>query len=341
MRTMTITIDLRDLFGPIDTSGDKTVDLSTLASSVSLVAVDDILTIVDVNAIPPRTELIVGTIVGPPDDGDSLEIARNFLEILTTKAGVTDETGAADYDAAVGIEAGPDSFIITITGDFTGLEPDELCYDLDDGSSGSTLDCDTGEIFTVVDNTATLTVAGDDLSNHAVVWGKVSGVVLSSPRVFGVSVDVDAAAGSSQDRTISGNNSEWWQWGLNGAVLTAVYGSFFPGNETKFRFAGIASDPFLCFPEVTPDQTSVVLTIANSGDFGASGEFTVPANGNAHVELSATAGAGAIGPMTTLVSGTQPVRVSVVFTCLTNPANVFGQTLIASPAGVVTVVPME
>ena len=108
----------------------------------------------------------------------------------------------------------------------------------------------------------------------------------------------------------------------------------------KFRFAGIAPDPFLCFPEVVLDQTTAVITVSSTGDFGGSGEFTVPANGNVHVELNSTPGAGAIGPMTTFVSGTQPVRGRVVFTCLTNPANVFGQTLIASPVGVVTIVPM-
>ena len=142
--TMTITIDLRDLFGPIDTAGDKTVDLATLASSVSLVATTDILTIVDVNSDPPRTEYTVGTIVGPPDDGDSLEIARTFLEIVTIDPGVVDPDGLVDYNADTGFASGPDSFIITITGDFTGLEPDEFCYDLDDNSTGATVGCDAG-----------------------------------------------------------------------------------------------------------------------------------------------------------------------------------------------------
>ena len=334
---MTITVDLRDLAGPIDTSGDKTVDIATLAAATSLTATTDVPTIVNVNAVPPRTEYNELAPIAVPDTSDGIFVARALLTINTTTAGVVDPGGAVDYDGATA----PDSFTITITGDFTGLETDEFCYDLNDTSTGTTVGCDAGEIFTIDSGVATLTVAGDDLSAHVVVFGKVPTAVLSAPRTFGVSVDIDAAAGSTQDRTLSGGDVAWWQWGLNGAVLNSGYGSYFPGNETKYRFSNKSSDDFLCFPEVTPDQPSVVIDLTTgTADFGPSGEFNVPANSNVHVELSAPAGAGAIGPMTTLVSGTQPVRVRVVFTCLTHSNNVEGQTLIASPVGVVTIAAM-
>ena len=173
-------------------------------------------------------------------------------------------------------------------------------------------------------------------SESAFIDWATAGVILNAPRSFSVSASIVPAA-SSQARALALGNSTWWNWSLNGAVLTSTYIAFIAGNETKFRCTNSSSKDFLIFPDVVIDQGTFTLT--TTGDFGANGEFTVPANSNVHVELSnpPAAGTGAIGPLVTLLTGQQPVRGRAIFTALTAPANVTCTTLIASPSGVISV----
>lgn len=333
---MQLTVDIRDTVGPIDTAGDKTRDLAALKGAASLKAADaaesdDLFTVVDVNSNPPRTEF-----VEQEDTRD--EIARVPIKISNTSSTVFAADGTTPYE----LEAA-DRITLTVTGDFSGLDADNFCLDLDDLSQGDIIECDTTEKFTIVGDTATLTLDGDISSmglQRNIVFAKEPGVVLSAPRTFGISATIAPQSGVSQNRSLIRGNSDFWQWGLNGEVLTSNYIAFIGGNETKFRFTSTTSKDFLCFPEVTLDQGT--FDLSTTGDFGSSGEFVVPANGNIHVELSnpAAAGTGAIGPLVTLTSGQQPVRGRAIFTCLTAPANVTGVILIASPVGVISVVQM-
>ena len=191
--TVTITISLFDLFGPLDTSGDKTVDLAELDETVTLTATDDTETVVDVNAVPPRTLFLAGGASGGDDDTDDTAIAS--ISISITGAPVAAD-GATPYTLVTG-----DQLTIVVTGDFTGLEPDSFCLDLD--GSG---DCDTGEDFTIVAGVATITIDGDDagLPGIDIIFVKESGTVLSAPRTFGIAVAIAPAIGTGQNRTIAG-----------------------------------------------------------------------------------------------------------------------------------------
>jgi hypothetical protein len=339
-----MTVDLRDVNGAIDLGGKKSQDMAVLKGAAVLSAEDGSLaggtegddnnTVVDVNVLPPRTEF------APDGVDDVANIARATILITNTTGGVLTANAAGDH--VLGIA---DQITLRIEGDFTGLDADNFCFDLDRGSSATNADCDTtapaNEKFTIVDGVATLTFTANLLDNnsHKLVFQKEAGVVLNAPRSFSVSASITPVA-SSQARGLSQSNSTWWNWSLNGAVLTSTYIAFIAGNETKFRCTNSSSKDFLIFPEVVLDQGTFTLT--TTGDFGANGEFTVPANGNVHVELSnpAAAGTGAIGPLVTLNTGQQPVRGRAIFTALTTPANVSCTTLIASPVGVVSVAQM-
>jgi hypothetical protein len=293
----------------------------------SMTATTDTGTTVDhVGVSPPRTAFVV-------QNDDTATTAKAALLMAKTAAGVWNAAHTADYSLAA-----TDLVTITITGDFTGLS--RLGYDLDNsGGITTTAGTDVNEVFTVSGSSATLTVNGDRLGNAGakVFWIKTSSSVLTSPRTFGVSATIAPAAGAGTNKALAGSNAAWWQWQSNGAVLLCNYVTFSPGNENKFRFTNSSNADITVLPTLVLDQgTFTGNTIYNSG-------FVIPAGGSVHVEASGTpaAGTGAIGPMVTITSGTQPLRGKCTFTVLSATANVSGWLLVASPTGVISLIPMQ
>jgi hypothetical protein len=331
---ITVTLDTRDLFGPLDTSGVLTGPIAVVAMAAGMTALADTGTTVDhLGVVPPRTAFVI-------QNDDTALVAKAPVTLWGQTALVRNETGIADYSPSV-----DDRITITITGDFTGLS--QLALDLDnDGIINTTSGASTIEVFTVASSntSATLTIAGSRLTglfspgvSRTVWWTKVPSAVLTSPRTFGISATISPTSGLASGRNLPSGNSNWWNWQSNGTVLVAPYVTFSPGNESKFRITNASPVDVVVLPVVVLDQgTFTPSAIYTNG-------FTVPAGGSIHVELSGTpaAGTGAIGPLVTLSSGTQPVRAKATFTVLSATANVAGIVLIASPTGVVTAVPMQ
>lgn len=340
-----VTISLRDLFFQtgVDLNGIKTRQVATLQPVTSITATTDTATVIDALTAPATTGFVgtnLGTIGVPPLNADDFSIeARASVTLNTTVPGVFAADGLADY------VLGADGLItITVTGDFTGLMANGFCYDIDDNGI-----CVGPEVFTVVGNTATLTLPGNfPFMNipHSIVFVR-DGVTQLATRTFAITAKLDMTpfsptAGGQDRNPISGANANWWTWSINGTTMRAVYVTFSPGNDTKFRFINNSSVPVTVKGTLVLDQGTVTM---NPAFQDANGNITlsIPANGSVQATLliNPAAGTGELGPLvSSLDTGVQPVRARANFLALTATNNVAGQVLIASPVGVITVVPL-
>jgi len=335
-----VTVDVRDVISALDTTLSVTVPpasysrvLATLGGAATLTATTQTRATIDATAATPLT-LFVAQTAGTADD-DTLTVAKAFVTTAaTTTAQVAANTGA--YSLAAN-----DLVTFTITGDFTGITAVGL--DLD-GSLAITpaagANTTTAETFTINAglSAATLTVDGNRLgalggTARAVWFTKAAGVTLN-PRVFTIAATVNptlASGRSSQNRSIGTGAADWFQWVQNGTTMVAPYLSFTPGNGVKFRFVNSSNNAITILVSVVLDQGTFTQNVST---------FTVPATSSQQYTFSDTPAAGTneLGPIATLLTGTQPVRGKATFTALTASANVAGVELIYSPVGVVTLV---
>jgi len=330
--TSTLTVDLRDSFGVLDASSYQSGTFAAIVGAASFSGRtgpgggegNDVGTTVDVFAPTPRTRFVA--VAGD----DTTRDAFASLILNNQTANVLIPSGAGPY-----VLQPSDLVTLTLSGaDFSGIS--QIGIDLNaDGTYLSTTDTATNEVFTIGTNTATLTVTGDRIPagvEKKIRIRKISSAVMNAPRTFGLSGSISSLNG--QNRTLSTANANWWQWQMNGGILVAPYITLSPGNETKFRFTNSSDTAVTILAEVVLDQGTMTVNLT---------QFDIPARSSIHVELAGTpaAGTGAIGPMITLVSGTQPVRGKATFTILGAPANVKGVTLISSPIGVISVADMQ
>jgi len=333
-----MTAKVFDLIGTIDTLGVLTGPIARLDSATKVTpGLDpDIHTVVNYLATVPRTEFVKDTVAPGGTLKDTKTEARAYLLISNSDGPIGPTSGGATTPYVLGTG---DIVTVTVTGDFTGYS--QVGFDVN--GSG---DIGAGEVMTVsgtgTSATATLSFAGSSLSgSQAVFWTKVTGAVVY-PRIFGYSVAVSPLAGGTAGRTVK-SSTTWWQWGQNGSSLTAVYITLSPGNATKFRFYNTTSSSITVQVSVVLDQGTFALPAPGATGLNADGSFVVPALKALHVELSETpaAGTGAVGPLIQVLTGTQPIRGSAVFTILAPGGTLMGQTLVASPTGVITIERMQ
>jgi hypothetical protein len=337
--SMSITADLKDVIGPIDTVGDKDDLVATIAATTVLISDTDNETVINaVSVIPPRTEFVSAG--AGPDDNDTTTAAKVFITLSNQSAGVLSAAGVANF-----VLGATDVVTITITGDFTALDTDGLCFDLDGGDSCAGA---VNEIFTIDPaGFATLAIAGDDIPagidgveteiifNNTDDGNAPPGIVME-PRTFGISVDVNAGAGATQDRSnITSGNNAWWVWTQNGTTFKAPFFTLFPTVEGKFRFQNTSAEDVTVIVEIFMDDPAVTF-VQNLTS------FIIPANSAVLLESVQTAsGVGVVGPLISNLVGTQPIRGSAVFTALTSTNNVGARTLTPSALGVIISDPMD
>jgi len=335
----TIAVDLRDVIGAIDTNnnlptigGAYTRNLAVMGASATFTATSDNATVIDATVNPPLTNFVIAN-----DDTALAAVAT----VTTTKTVATtrDNTGTADYTLLAA-----DQVTFTITGDFTGIA--SVVFDLNNDCPASpaapTVGCmsntgattyATNETFTIGSGSATLRVNGDRLGNGSRIYFVKTAAAALNPRTFGISASIAAPNASLNPRTMSTANTSWFAWTQNGTTLLVPYVTFSQGNSGKFRFTNSTTTDLTVNVAITPDQSTAVLTQPITS-------FTVPALGSRQITLydAPSAGTGEQGPIVTALGGTftQPLRGKVIFTALTNTANIRGIVLIYSPVGVIT-----
>lgn len=313
--SISITVDVRDLFGPLDTVGTFTRTLATLGAAATLTAATDNGTVIDATIIPPRTAFVVA-------NDDAALVAKASVTATKTITGTKNAAGAVDYTLVAG-----DVVTFTITGNFTGIS--QVGFDLDgNGAISTTAGTATIEAFTINSSltSATLIVDGNRLPDvpRAIFFTKTASAALD-PRTFGIAESIAPAAGTTQNRDVATANSGWYVWTQNGTTLYAPYISFSPSNPTKFRFTNAS----------TSDVTVNIALVLDQGTFTQNvSSFTIPAGGSKQITLSETPAAGTleIGPIATITGGVQPIRGKLTFTALSNTSNVLGMVLFFNPA---------
>jgi len=324
--------------GGIDGPPPPNISVVTIGLVASFTALTDSRTTIDATATPPRSAFV------PGNGGDTTAtLTKALVTTVSTVPGTLKADGSAAY-----VLLTTDQITFTISGDFTGVA--SVGFDLDNsGAITTSALTSTNENFTIngTNTAATLTVDGSRLgvAGTKVFFVKTAGSVLT-PRTFGISAVLTPAAGFTT-RSLNTANPAWEIWSQNGTTLTAVYLTFSPGNAVKFRFTNSLGSPVTVTSQVTLDFVNGVqngtCTLGVLQGALSTGTFTIPASGSIQVELSANGDptTGTLGPLCTLTGGTQPVRGKGVFTVLTATGNVSGLTLIASPVGVITAIPMQ
>ncbi len=210
-------------------------NLTTVDASASGAAVPEVIVLglVALDAPPPATVPMAGFVpfydsrhkYGEQDD--LVNKAKATIEVKTHQDGVMTVDGNARYDLGMN----NDKVTITITdlsgGGFQGLADDGLCFDLSDNG-----DCDAGEIFTILDNTATLDITVDDdgygnatpvgLNRKRQIIFTSDGVTPMNPnQQFGIAGKVTPVADPTNVLSYEAPAGVWWDWDSNGVILQA------------------------------------------------------------------------------------------------------------------------
>jgi len=230
-------------------------------------------TIVDVNATVPLAGFLAQT-TAVANDKDTATVARAALAVTNTVTGVQNAANLAAFTLAAG-----DLVTLSLsdaTG-FLGLAASGLCFDTNASAvgNGTTTPCETGEVFTVSGNAATLAnIPGNSLGfsgvGQTVSYTANATTPMGTTRTIGVQGSVTPTASGGATRSFVGN-SAWWTWSSNGTVLQAPLFQNTSGFISRFALSNTGTSPAAYSVSVLTETGNACTTGALTG--------TIPANG--------------------------------------------------------------
>ena len=237
-------------------------------------------TIIDVNNAVPLAGFVVQT-TAVANDKDTASIAKAAVAMTNTVTGVKQPAApATDFTLAAG-----DLVTLTLTDvtGFLGLATSNLCYDVNasaqaDGTTGL---CQTGEVFTVSGNTATLaSIPGTSGSFNGVAqtlsYQADGATQLGTTRSIGLAGSVTPTTSGGLARAFSGNSS-FWQWSSNGTSLQSTLMQTNPNYFVRIAFSNNGTT-------AANYTTRFNAEAGNTYTLGAGATGTIPANGVLIVE---------------------------------------------------------
>lgn len=247
-------------------SSQNGVDFATTAGGTALgVTQDSGNTTINVAATVPLAGFVVNATA--PADTATIAAAAVILHdnVITGAAGATVEPdGATDYSMKVG-----DSWTYTVTDPtgFLGLTASKFCHDTD---NDGTL-CETGEVFSVSGNTATLTttltVAGAPNAARTISYQSDATTAMGTGRTLGVAGSVNVPG---VDHALTGNSS-WWVWASNGTQLQTPWFSNASGWLSRFVLTNTGT-------VAASYSTTCLAETGNTATLGASATGSIAAN---------------------------------------------------------------
>lgn len=234
------------------------------------------------------------------DDGDD-DVYRAAATVQILNAHPQAARNALNTENYVLVAEDVATITVTDENGFLGLALNGLYYDLNDDG-----DADTGEIFNVTGNSATLILAGDDIdgAEHTLYYALPNNntTQLGISRSLGISGNMNPGSTGVLDYAFTAN-AAFWQWDSNGTVLQAPLAQIPAGYLSRFVLAAKNN--------TAPLTWAVVLTGENGNvvNPGAVTSGTIPVNGTVVIDAN------------TVFSGSVYPRCTATFT-INGPRNV-------------------
>ena len=237
-------------------------------------------TITDVNATVPLAGFVTQTTT-VANDKDTATVAKAVLAVTRTVTGVKDSGGATDFSLAAG-----DLVTLSLsdaTG-FLGLAASGLCFDTNASAvlNGTTTPCETGEVFTVSGNAATLaSIPGNSVGfsgvGQTVSYTSNATTSMGTTRTIGVQGSVTPTASGGATRSYVGN-AAWWTWTSNGTVLQAPLFQNAAGFISRFALSNTGTSAAAYSVSVITEAGNACTTGTLTGSIPANGLVVIDGN---------------------------------------------------------------